>query len=71
MESIEQALKAFDQDGRLQKRIERQRQELLDSAIVQAFLQDHPDVTRSMIDRALSKLYEFKKERGTAKLALG
>ncbi|PAE93483.1 primosomal protein DnaI [Shouchella clausii] len=71
MESIEQALKAFDQDGRLQKRIERQRQELLDSAIVQAFLQDHPDVTRAMIDRALSKLYEFKKERGNCQTCPG
>ncbi|SDB83718.1 primosomal protein DnaI [Shouchella lonarensis] len=63
MESIKHALSSWDRDGTLAKRLEEQQQRLLQHKGIQSFLKQHPDVTRSMIERGLSKLYEYEKEQ--------
>lgn len=63
MDSIKSTLGSFDNDDRLQKRIQEQKNRLLQSKPIQAFLNENPEVTTSMVDRGLSKMYEYKKER--------
>ncbi|MFB4210689.1 primosomal protein DnaI [Shouchella sp. JSM 1781072] len=63
MDSIQNAFASMDKNGRLQKQISEQKRRVTTSKPVQSFLQEHHEVTEDMIDRGLSKLYEFKKER--------
>lgn len=63
MDSIQKSFAAIDKGGRLQKQIAEQKKRVVMSKPVQSFLREANEVTEDMIDRGLSKLYEFKKER--------
>ncbi|KQL57512.1 MULTISPECIES: primosomal protein DnaI [Bacillaceae] len=63
MDSIQKSFAAMDKGGRLQKQIAEQKKRVVLSKPVQSFLREANEVTEDMIDRGLSKLYEFKKER--------
>ncbi|WP_059103835.1 primosomal protein DnaI [Shouchella shacheensis] len=63
MDSIQSALEGWDKSGKLEERLEKQRQKLLADPYIKDFLEGRADVTRSMIDLGMMKLYEFKKER--------
>ncbi|MCU9594464.1 primosomal protein DnaI [Caldibacillus thermolactis] len=60
MKNIGDTLKKMAARGDFQKRYEEMRREVLNDNRVKAFLANHQgEVTRSMIDRSLGKLYEF------------
>jgi primosomal protein DnaI len=60
VKNIGDTLKKMAARGDFQKRYEEMRREVLNDNRVKAFLANHQgEVTRSMIDRSLSKLYEF------------
>lgn len=60
MENIGETLKKLKERDNFQERYEALRKEVLDNKDVQAFIEAHKgEVTRSMMDKSMGKLYEF------------
>jgi len=63
LERIDQTLKRLSSNESFQKRYQQQRQEVLQNPDVRAFLEQHQnEVDQPMIERSLSKLYEYTKQ---------
>jgi primosomal protein DnaI len=61
LEPINETLKRLASSGNFQKRYEKMRSDTLNHPDVKAFLKEHQnDITNEMIEKSLSKLYEFK-----------
>ncbi|WP_100405072.1 primosomal protein DnaI [Bacillus solitudinis] len=63
MESIQSALKQWSKTSRVQERLEEAKRDVLTDPFVHQFLSTVPNVTESMIEQGMIKLYEFKKEQ--------
>ncbi|WAA13945.1 primosomal protein DnaI [Fervidibacillus halotolerans] len=60
MKKIGDTLNRFNERGDFQQRFERIKNEILSDQDVRAFIEKHKnEITRSMVDRSLGKLYEF------------
>ena len=61
MERINETLKKLASSGNFQKRYEKMRSDTLNNPDIKAFLREHRnEITDEMIEKSLSKLYEFK-----------
>ncbi|SFD59707.1 replicative DNA helicase loader DnaI [Bacillus sp. OV194] len=63
MESIMDAVKKMEGYGQLKKEYDRIKQHVLTDPYVISFLEQNPDLNQSSIEKGLTKLYEYSKEK--------
>ncbi|MBU8905139.1 primosomal protein DnaI [Desertibacillus haloalkaliphilus] len=63
MESIKSAMEQFMKNRDFMQQYDTLKEQLYEDRRIQAFLKEHPTVTTEVIERSLTKLFEFKGER--------
>ncbi|MCY8522974.1 primosomal protein DnaI, partial [Bacillus atrophaeus] len=62
MEPISRSLQGVTGRPDFQKRLEQMKEKVMKDQDVQVFLKEHGDISQSMIERSLNKLYEYAQQ---------